>query len=150
MSDGTAPGTLRTERTFNGPLEVVFDAWTTAEVLREWWHAGRDWETPQAEVEPRVGGAIAITMRNPADGREYGGGGEFTVFDRPHRLACTWRWHDAETADAQLIEVDFTDLGEGRTKVVLTNSGLPAAEVSDYRDGWSNSLDNLTIALRRR
>lgn len=149
MSEETPAGVLRTERIFAAPLEVVFDAWTTAEVLREWWHAEPSWETPHADLDPRVGGRIEITMRNPADGREYGGSGEFTELDRPRRLAHTWRWHDAELPGAQLIAVDFTDLGEGRTKVVLTNGGLAPAAVDDYRAGWSNSFDNLASWLVR-
>jgi uncharacterized protein YndB with AHSA1/START domain len=149
VSDATPAGALRTERIFDAPIEVVFDAWTTAEVLREWWHVATSWETPHAEVDARVGGAIRATMRNPSDDREYGGGGEFTVIERPARLAFTWRWHDAAEPDEQLIEVEFADLGDGRTKVVLTNSGLRAEEIEGHREGWSGSLDNLAIALRR-
>jgi uncharacterized protein YndB with AHSA1/START domain len=41
---------LRLERTFDPPAQAVFDAWTSREVLRRWWPAGSDWETPVAEV----------------------------------------------------------------------------------------------------
>ena len=54
---------VRIERTFEAPAEAVFDAWTSAEVMRRWFHAGPDWETPQAEVDPRVGGRIRVEMR---------------------------------------------------------------------------------------
>ena len=37
--------TLRMERTFQAPAQAVFDAWTSEEVLRRWWHAEHDWET---------------------------------------------------------------------------------------------------------
>ena len=30
---------LRMERTFAAPAERVFDAFTTREVMRRWWHA---------------------------------------------------------------------------------------------------------------
>jgi uncharacterized protein YndB with AHSA1/START domain len=87
-------------------------------------------------------------MRNPDDGKEYGGGGEYTMIDRPRRLAFTWAWDGDDESRRQLIEVEFVDQGECTT-VVLTNSGLPEPEVDDYRDGWSNSFDNLAVALRR-
>jgi uncharacterized protein YndB with AHSA1/START domain len=84
-------------------------------------------------------------MRNPVDGSEYGGGGEYTVIERPHRLAFTWAW-DSEPAARQLVELEFVDHGE-RTTVVMTHTGIPEAETGDYRDGWENSFDNLDLAL---
>ena len=38
MTDGL---TLRMERTYRAPAQAVFDAWTSEEVLRRWFHAGR-------------------------------------------------------------------------------------------------------------
>jgi uncharacterized protein YndB with AHSA1/START domain len=35
----TAGTTLRMERTFPAPAQSVFDAWTSEEVIRRWWHA---------------------------------------------------------------------------------------------------------------
>lgn len=142
-SDG--PDVLRVERTFDAPASKVFEAWTSPEVMRRWWHAVHSWETPLAEVDPRVGGAIRLIMRNPADGTEYAGGGEYTLLDPPRRLAFTWAW-ESEPSARQLIEVEFIDHGE-RTTVVLTNAGLPEAEKDDYRDGWQNAFDNLDVAL---
>lgn len=49
---------LRIERTFDAPIDKVFEAWTSEDVLRRWLHAGSDWETPTAEVDLRVGGRI--------------------------------------------------------------------------------------------
>ena len=61
--------TLRIERTFQAPAEAVFDAWTSEEVLRRWWHAEHDWETTEAEVDLRVGGVVRVVMRDPTQGR---------------------------------------------------------------------------------
>ena len=71
MSDGR---TLRIERTFQAPAQAVFDAWTSEEVMRRWWHAEHDWETTEATVDLRVGGAVRVVMRNPHEDIEYGGG----------------------------------------------------------------------------
>jgi uncharacterized protein YndB with AHSA1/START domain len=137
--------TVRIERTFQAPVHAVFEAWTSEEVLRRWWHAEHDWETPFAEVDLRVGGAIRVTMRNPQAGTDHGGGGEFTVVDPPRRLAFTWTW-DEDPSTEQLVEVEFTDHGD-RTTVVMTNSGLREQETGDYEDGWRKSFDNLEVAL---
>ena len=34
----TTGHTLRMERTFEAPAQAVFDAWTSEEVMRRWWH----------------------------------------------------------------------------------------------------------------
>jgi uncharacterized protein YndB with AHSA1/START domain len=57
---------LRIQRTFDAPVERVFDAWTSEEVLRRWLRGMPGWETPTAEVDLRVGGRIRIVMRDPA------------------------------------------------------------------------------------
>jgi uncharacterized protein YndB with AHSA1/START domain len=147
MSEGAEQPTttIRVERTFRARAQEVFDAWTSVEVLRRWWHAEHDWETPDAELDLRVGGAIRITMRDPHRREDHGGAGQFTEIDRPRRLAFTWTWDDDPSTE-QLIEVDFTARGD-RTTVVLTNSGVPSRAGDDHVDGWQNSFDNLEAAL---
>jgi uncharacterized protein YndB with AHSA1/START domain len=143
-----ADGVVRIERTYDAPAEDVFDAWISVEVLKRWWHAELDWETPHAETDVRVGGKLRVVMRNPADGSEYGGGGEYTVIDRPRRLAFTWTWDGDDESQRQLIEIDFIDRGSSTT-ILLTHSGLPKREQDDYVDGWDKSFQNLEVALRR-
>ena len=111
--------TLRMERTFEAPAQAVFDAWTSEEVIRRWWHAEHDWETTEAEVDLRVGGAVRVVMRNPHEDVEYGGGGNYTEIEPPTRLAFTWIW-------------------DGATTVRFTNSGLWDEEsVRSHEDGWA-------------
>ena len=143
----TSQAVLRMERTFNAPAQAVFDAWTNDEVLRRWWHAEHDWETPHAEVDVRVGGTVRVVMRNPHDGQEYGGGGEYTVVDPPTRLAFTWTWDDDEESNQQLIEIELVER-DGATTVLFTNSGLASEESREsHRDGWEKAFDNLDLAL---
>ena len=137
---------VRMQRTFRAPAQDVFDAWTSVEVLKRWWHAEHEWETPHAEVDLRVGGAIRLIMRNPGDGSEYGGGGEYIAIEAPTRLVFTWRWDGDDDSKRQLIEIDFIDHGD-TTTVVLTHTGLPGDETDDYVDGWQKSFDNLEVAL---
>jgi uncharacterized protein YndB with AHSA1/START domain len=137
--------TLRIERTFQAPVEAVFDAWTSAEVIRRWWQAERGWETSEAEVDLRVGGVVRVVMRDPSKGVDYGGGGTYTEIERPTRLAFTWIWdgHPRRT----LIEIDFEET-DGITTVRFTHSGLWDEEaVRSHEDGWSGILDSLERAL---
>jgi uncharacterized protein YndB with AHSA1/START domain len=140
-------GTLHIERTFRAPAETVFEAWTSEEVLRRWFHAEPDWETPAAQVDLRVGGAVRVVMRDPHKDREIGGGGHYTEIEPPTRLAFTWTW-DGEDRQT-LIELDFEE-AEGVTTVRMTHSGLRDTEaVSRHEHGWSNCLANLDRALAR-
>lgn len=138
-------GTLQIERSYQAPAAAVFEAWTSEEVLRRWFHAERDWETPEAQVDLRVGGAVRVVMRDPDQGKEVGGGGRYTEIEPPNRLAFTWTW-DGEDRQT-LIELDFEE-AEGLTTVRMTHSGLRDEEaVSRHEYGWSNCLANLERAL---
>jgi uncharacterized protein YndB with AHSA1/START domain len=137
--------TLHIERSFRAPAEAVFEAWTSEEVLRRWFHARHDWETPEAEVDLRVGGAVRVVMRDPREGREVGGSGHYTEIEPPSRLAFTWTW-DGEP-EQMLIELDFEEEA-GVTTVRMTHSGLRDTEaVGNHESGWSKCLDNLERAL---
>jgi uncharacterized protein YndB with AHSA1/START domain len=137
--------TLRMERTFDAPAEKVFDAWTSEEVIRRWWHADPDWDTPVAEVDLRVGGAVRVVMRDPQSDKEYGGGGFYTEVDRPHRLAFTWIWDGNDTR--QLIEIEFEEAG-GVTTVRFTHRDLWDEEaVRSHEGGWGRAFDNLARTL---
>jgi len=137
---------LRIERTFDAPAAAVFEAWTSAEVLRRWLHAQTEWDTPVAEVDLRVGGTLRIVMRNPATGSSWGAGGEYTVVEPPRRLVFTWMW-DHDAANPQLIELEFTE-HDGSTTVLMINSGIPTDEVrDDQRGGWQRCYDNLEAVL---
>jgi len=136
--------TLRMERTFQAPAQAVFDAWTSEEVIRRWWHAEHDWETTEAEVDLRVGGTVRVVMRTPTR-TSSSGGGKYTEIEPPTRLAFTWIW-DGDTT-RQLIEIDFEET-DGATTVSFTHSGLWDEEsVRSHRDGWTKAFDNLGRTL---
>ena len=149
MTGPVPPNTppLRIERTFAAPIEAVFDAWTSVDVLRRWWPAGYDWVTTVAEIDARVGGGLRLVMGTP-DGSAYGGGGQYVELRPPDRLAFTWRWDDPADSPEQLIEVSFTANADATTTVVLVNSGIAEHELDDHRTGWQVSFDLLDAALR--
>jgi uncharacterized protein YndB with AHSA1/START domain len=138
--------TLLIERTFQAPAQAVFDAWTNEEVLRRWFHANRDWETAEASVDVRVGGALRLAMRDPSDGGTHGATGHYTEVDPPTRLAFTWSWDDGP--EDTLIEIDFEPLDGNSTAVRFTHSGLPdEASARSHEGGWTRCFDNLDQVL---
>lgn len=141
----TDSNTLRIQRTYRAPAQAVFDAWTNEEVIRRWWHAEVGWETSEAEVDLRVGGAVRVVMRDAQSHAEYGGGGRYTEIDPPNRLAFTWIWDDNSTRT--LIEIEFEE-ADGVTTVNFTHSDLwDEAAVRDHEGGWNRCFDHLERAL---
>jgi len=138
---------VRIERTFAASAEEVFDAWTSPEVMRRWFHPAPGWDTPEADVDLRVGGKVRVVMRRP-DGTEAGGQGEYTLIDRPHRLVMTWTFYD-DPSNEQLIALSFSE-SEGSTTVHMLNSGISTDERRDGQDeGWRGCFDELERLFSR-
>jgi uncharacterized protein YndB with AHSA1/START domain len=136
---------VRVARTFAASAEDVFDAWTSPEVMRRWFHCAPDWDTPVAEVDLRVGGKVRVAMRRP-DGTEAEAWGEFTEIDRPYRLLMTWTFYD-DPSNEQLLELSFSE-SEGSTRVLLVNSRISTDERRDGQDwGWRGCVDQLERLL---
>jgi uncharacterized protein YndB with AHSA1/START domain len=136
---------VRIERTFAASAEAVFEAWTNPEVMRRWFHPASEWETPEAEVDLRLGGRVRVVMRRP-DGTEVEAHGEYTLIDRPHRLRMTWTFGD-DPSNEQLMELSFSE-SEGSTTVLMVNSGISTDERRDAQQwGWDGCFDQLERVL---
>jgi uncharacterized protein YndB with AHSA1/START domain len=86
-------------------------------------------------MDLRVGGALLITMRDRDKAYEHQG--EFTIIERPTKLAFTWR---AQATDflPTLVTVELLAVSDFETDLVLTHERFPRKEVSDrYRGGWA-------------
>ncbi|HEY6637455.1 MAG TPA: SRPBCC domain-containing protein [Solirubrobacterales bacterium] len=136
---------VRIERTFDAPAEDVFDAWTSEEVIRRWFRPKEGWQEADAQLDLRVGGRIRVVMRDP-DGEPVGAGGEYTLIERPHRLAFTWTFDD-DPSNEQMIELEFTER-DGVTTVLFVNSDIsdPDRRNSQY-EGWSTCFDEIKRVL---
>ena len=118
---GTA--TLSLERSFDAPRDAVCAAWTDPEVLRRWWAAGPDWDTPVAEVDLRVGGGYRLAMHDPGS-------------DDTSRTS-------SPGSAGSVVTVVFRDDGP-RTTVQLTHTGFAdAAAVARHEHGWQAVMDSL-------
>jgi uncharacterized protein YndB with AHSA1/START domain len=133
--------TLQLERTFPAPAAEVYEAWTDPDVLRRWFAAGPDWDTPVAEADVRVGGRYRVTMRNPGTGDEHTVAGVYEEVVPGERLVYTWAWEDGAEPEST-VTVEFRDAGDSST-VVLTQVLATAESRDQHTKGWNGCLDNL-------
>jgi uncharacterized protein YndB with AHSA1/START domain len=136
---------VRIERTFDAPAEDVFDAWTSEEVIGRWFRPREGWREADAEVDLRIGGSIRVVMRTP-DGEPVRAGGEYTLIDRPNRLAFTWTFED-DPSNEQMIELEFTER-DGVTTVLFVNRDISEQRRRDAQyEGWSACFDEMERVL---
>lgn len=113
-SAGTADREIVLTRIFDAPRELVFDAYTDARHLDEWW-GPRGYVTTTHEIDVRVGGTWRFNMHGP-DGTDHPNRIVYTEVTRPERLAYL-HGSDIDPDPHQFqVTVTFTDLG-GRTEL---------------------------------
>jgi uncharacterized protein YndB with AHSA1/START domain len=114
-------------RTFDAPARLVFEAWTTAELFRQWWVPKSAGITLlSCEQDVRVGGGYRLEFANPE-----AGGAPIAFFGKYLEVVPNARivWTNAESDDGSVTTVSFAEQG-GRT--LLTMSELyPSKEALD-------------------
>jgi hypothetical protein len=95
----TLPGEnqILIERHFDAPAELVYEAYTTPELVKRWWHANRG-EVKIVEIDLRVGGQWRHVMV-AEDGSEVGFHGEYREIVPNERLVSTEIWEGETETD---------------------------------------------------
>jgi uncharacterized protein YndB with AHSA1/START domain len=135
-TSGTAKVTLPTDeqilitREFDAPRHLVWEALTTPELVRRWWHAKRG-EVTIAEIDLRVGGTwryVAVTD----DGFEVGFHGEYREIVPNERIVSTEVYEGAPAGSAEEGTLNTMTLTEvdGRT-TLQTLVQAPSKEIRD-------------------
>ena len=121
MTEAVTAHEITVRRVFDAPREAVWDAWTQPDQLAAWW-GPRDWSTPPENVslDLRPGGTMRVTSVSD-EGAEMTTAGTLTEVVRPERLAFEEPPEDAWHEGASSV-VTFTDLGDGRTEMVLRST----------------------------
>jgi len=112
-------------RTFDAPARLVFEAWTRAELFRQWW-APRSSPVPllSCEMDARTGGGYRLAFgRDAANSMAFFG--KYLDVSPPSRLV----WTNEESADAAVTTVTFEE-NDGRTRLVL-HELYPSTEALD-------------------
>jgi uncharacterized protein YndB with AHSA1/START domain len=136
-SSGTATVTLPTERQilitreFDAPKHLVYQAWTTPELVKRWWNAKRG-EVTIAEIDLRVGGAWRWVMVAHGD-VEVGFHGEYREIVPNERIVSTEVFEGMPDAES-LNTLTLTE-EDGRTTLTV----LVEHAAQEHRDAHINS-----------
>ncbi len=105
-------------REFDAPRHLVYQAWTTPELVKRWW-SGHRGEVKSAEIDLRVGGRWRYVM--VADGGfEVAFHGEYREIVPGRRIVTTevYELPEAPEGEGALNIVTFTE-ADGRTTLTL-------------------------------
>ncbi|HTS63238.1 MAG TPA: SRPBCC family protein [Candidatus Acidoferrales bacterium] len=118
---------IRLTRLFDAPRQLVFEAMTRPEHVRQWWgRLGEGYSVPVCEIDFRPGGKWRFVNRHP--GGEAAFYGEYREIDPPGRVVFTEIFEpfpdSVSVVTAELSEED------GQTRLVATVR-YPSLQVRD-------------------
>lgn len=139
-----ADGSLETSYLYDADPEEVFDAWTKASLLVQWFVCAED-PASRADVDLRVGGRYLIHWDRTASGPKTLRG-TYREIDRPRRLVYTWRWDGSD--EETVVTMDFIEKA-GKTEVSLRHTGFSNGKSRDEHGvGWGFCFRGSTRLLR--
>jgi uncharacterized protein YndB with AHSA1/START domain len=151
-------GRLTLRHAFPAPLEAVFDAFVSAEALKDWW-SPEGYAAVEVQVDARVGGRYSVVMRSLAGSDTVFVSGVYREISRPRRLVFTHMFeHRGNSAPftrvglaghETLVTVDLI-ARRGTTELILVQEQLPTPEAEQtLRVGWQGIMANLARYLER-
>lgn len=143
-----AAHTIVIERELDAPRELVWKVWTDPDEVTKWW-GPEGFTTPRESIEfdLRPGGVSRLTMVGP-DGEEFPNDGRFGIVEPPERLSFREENIEHPMIESGETTVEFVDIGNGRTRVVVTQQLVCADElVAMAKAGWGSQLDKLASLL---
>jgi uncharacterized protein YndB with AHSA1/START domain len=137
---------LTITRVLAAPRERVWREWTEPEAFADWF-GGPEADVPLETVamDVRPGGAWRATMLYRD--REIRWSGEYREVEPPVRLVFTITDRPDEN-DHELVVVALTDVGDGRTEMVVEQHGhMSPADYDAARNGWGGFLHRMAERL---
>ena len=153
--DNTSQDAVRIERSFDAPVDLIWQMWTDPEHFAAWY--GPDGATiPVARMDVRVGGTrlVCMEMQTPNGPMQMWFTGEYREVVENRRLVYTESMSDengnvSSPSDMGMPEghpmttevtVELEEVA-GRTKMVMTHVGIAAD--SPGAAGWVAAFDKL-------
>lgn len=108
---------IRMTRLFNAPRELVFEAMSKPEHVKQWWgRLGEGYSVPVCEIDLRVGGRWRFVNRHPKGEAAFHG--EYKEVSPPDRIVFTEIFEDFPDSPS-LVTSELKDEG-GKTRIIVT------------------------------
>jgi len=136
-------------RIFDAPRPMVYRAFVDPDQLAQWfgpagWHVPRE----SVDIDPRPGGVQRFTMVNDDDPALTSTvAATFTEVVENELLAGEQPTSMVPGYDRMYLRIEFSDTGDGRTRIVLRQGPYTPDWESSARDGWGTSFDKLELIL---
>lgn len=148
--------TVKVERSFDAPLDLVWSAWTEAELLNQWW-APKPYSVETKSMDFSEGGRWLYAMVSP-EGAKHWGLKEFTRI--APRKSFTYRSifcdENGKVAPAATASTWVNSFVESNGVTLVTNdilceslAHLEAQIKMGFKEGYSMCLGNLEELLAR-
>jgi len=147
------------QRSYSAPINTVWEAWTRAEMLQQWW-GPKNTFVPECRIDPSVGGEVYVVMEAGEGMGKYAGtrwpmAGNFTRVDPVTRMTYDARsWTDGQESTTTIEHTNDITLSErdGQTTITLdvtiTSIGDKAKMAAfGMKFGYKAQLDKLADHL---
>lgn len=148
--------TLTLERVLDASPDKAFRAWTTPELLKQWF-APKPYTTPHADLDVRAGGLSLITMQSP-DGEDLPNNGLYLEVVPGRKLVFTDAfdgagWQPKGGAPFMVATITFEDAPGGKTKYTArvqhwsADAARQHAQMG-FHTGWGQCADQLNALVK--
>lgn len=137
-------------KNFNAPPQTVWEAWTTKEVLDQWW-APKPWRSETKTFDFKEGGSWLYAMVSPENERHYARA-DYKKIENGKSFELTDAFTDEKgTVNKKMPQtkwkVDFKNSGQGTTVTATitadTKEALEEILQTGFEEGFKMGLNNL-------
>ncbi len=145
----TSDRELVVTRVVNGPAHLVFEAWATPDLFRQWWAPKSFGLTILSyEADVRTGGAYRLVMKHPSSGQPMAFHGRYVEVIPKARIVWT---NEEGGEDGPVTTVIFEAQGD-TTRVTVrelypSKEALDEAMASGSTSGWNEQFTQLDALL---
>jgi uncharacterized protein YndB with AHSA1/START domain len=147
----TSERELVVTRNVDGPVRLVFEAWTRPELFQRWWAPKSFGVTLISfEADVRTGGTYRLMMGHPSSDKPMAFFGRYIEVTPNSRLVWT---NDEGGDDGAVTTVTFEEVN-GATRVVVrelypSKAALDDAMASGSTSGWGEQFEQLDYLVAR-
>ena len=152
---------LHIEREFKVPVDQLFNAFKSANAIKTWWWPN-GLHAEKVDFDFREGGRYFISM----NGHDKGGGGMTGVFeeivknekivmtdsfanDEGRAISSTEAKMPGDWPEMVYITFDFESLGAQKTRLTLSQEGIPNDSQKECMKEWNEMFDKLETQLNQ-